>query len=112
MTDLFCDPHAHDALIVLVSGAVTLALRFLPFLTFGRRTPAIVAYLGRVLPGAIMPMLAVYCLRNVNLTAAPYGAPEFLACAVAALLHVRLRSLLLSVLCGTACYMFLVQTAF
>ena len=108
MTELFCGPHAHDTLIVLVSGAVTLALRFLPFLTFGRRTPAIVAYLGRVLPGAIMPMLAVYCLRNIN----PTGAPELLSCAVAALLHIRLRSLLLSVLCGTACYMLLVQTAF
>ena len=49
----------HAGLIVAVTALVTVGLRFLPFLIFGenRKTPEIVAYLGRVLPFAIMGML-------------------------------------------------------
>ena len=53
--------NLHSALIVAVAAAVTIALRFLPFLIFGenRKTPPLVAYLGQVLPYAIMGMLVV-----------------------------------------------------
>ena len=51
---------------VLVSAAVTAALRFAPFLIFGRgkETPELVLYLGKVLPFAIMGMLVVYCMKD------------------------------------------------
>ena len=90
------------------------ALRFLPFLLFGgkRETPPFIAYLGRVLPSAIMAMLVVYCLRNVQLSASPFGIPELLSCAVVVLLHVWKRSTILSILGSTACYMLLVQLIF
>ncbi|MBR1671580.1 MAG: branched-chain amino acid transporter permease [Fretibacterium sp.] len=102
----------HALLLIVVCGAVTLLLRALPFLTFGRRTPPVILYLGRVLPYAIMGMLVVYCLRGVAPLEAPHGAPEFIACAAVALLHLWRRNTLLSIVGGTACYMLLVQLVF
>lgn len=49
----------HAALLVAVMAIVTALLRFLPFLVFGKNnTPSFILYLGRVLPFAIMGMLA------------------------------------------------------
>jgi len=107
-------PNLHSALIVAVAALVTIALRFLPFVIFSgnKQTPPFVAYLGRVLPYAIMGMLVVYCLRNVNLLAAPYGAPEFIACLIVAGLHLWKRNTLISIIGGTAAYMLMVQLVF
>lgn len=104
----------HSILIVAVAALVTIALRFLPFAIFSgsKQTPPFVAYLGRVLPYAIMAMLVVYCLRNVNLAATPHGAPEMLACLIVAGLHLWKRNTLVSIIGGTASYMLMVQLVF
>ena len=101
-------------LMIAVITLVTMGLRFLPFLIFGenRKTPAVVAYLGKVLPYAIMGMLVVYCLKDIKVTAAPFGIPEAIGCAVVVLLHVWKRNTLLSIGTGTICYMLLVQLIF
>ncbi len=106
------DMHAFG--IVAVAALVTVALRFLPFLIFrgDRETPAYIAYLGKVLPFAIMGMLVVFCLKGVSLAAAPHGIPEFLSCLLVVLLHVWKRNTLLSIAGGTVCYMLLVQMVF
>ena len=107
-------PNLHSALLIAVMALVTAALRFLPFLIFGenRKTPPLVAYLGQVLPFAIMGMLVVYCLKDVSVTTAPFGIPELVGCAVVALLHIWKRNTLLSIGAGTLCYMLLVQFVF
>ena len=99
---------------ILVIALVTAALRFLPFLVFGRSgtAPAWVTYLGKVLPYAIMGMLVVYCLRNTDFTSASHGLPELISCAVVILLHAWKSNTLLSIGLGTACYMLLVQFVF
>ena len=104
----------HAVLLVAVTSAVTILLRFLPFAIFSgnRKTPAYVTYLGKVLPYAIMGMLVVFCLKGVSLTAAPYGLPEAIACVLVILLHVWKRNTLISILGGTVCYMVLVQMVF
>lgn len=106
--------NLHSILIVAVTAAITIALRFLPFLIFGenRKTPPLVAYLGQVLPYAIMGILVVYCLKGMDFTAAPFGIPEIIGCAVVAGLHVWKRNTLLSIGLGTVCYMLLVQFVF
>lgn len=106
--------NLHAALMVAVAAIVTAALRFLPFLVFGgkRETPPFVAYLGKVLPCAIMGMLVVFCLKGVSFTAAPHGIPELLSCALVVILHLWRRSTLLSIVGGTVCYMLLVQLVF
>ena len=104
----------HTIATIAVAALVTIGLRFLPFLIFGenRKTPPIISYLGQVLPFAIMGMLVVYCLKDVSLTAAPFGIPEILGCITVALLHIWKRNTLLSIGAGTVIYMILVQFVF
>ena len=104
----------YAAALIAIAAAVTALLRFLPFLILGekRKTPAVIEHLGKVLPFAIMGMLVVYCLKDIQLTSAPFGIPEIIGCAVVALLHIWKRSTLLSIGAGTVCYMLLIQYVF
>lgn len=86
--------------------------RWLPFVLFRKEPPAVVTYLGGVLPCATMGLLVVYCLKGVAWTAAPHGLPELLAIAAVAVLHRWKGNVLLSIAGGTALYMVLVQTVF
>ena len=100
--------------MVAVSTVVTALLRFLPFLLLrkGHKTPAIITYLGKVLPCAIMGMLVVYCMKDVSFLSRPYGIPELLGCLLVALLHIWRRNTLLSIGVGTVAYMLMVQFLF
>ena len=100
--------------VVLMVMLGTVCTRFLPFLLFpeNREAPAVVLYLGKVLPPAMRGLLVVYCLRSVDLTAGSHGLPEFLAVALTAALQLWKRSSLLSIAAGTALYMVLVQNVF
>lgn len=104
----------HSAVLVAVIAVVTAALRMAPFLVFGgrRETPAYIIYLGKVLPFALIGMLVVFCFKNVSFAAAPFGLPELIAGLLTAGLHIWRRNTLLSVGCGTVCYMLLVQLVF
>lgn len=104
----------HSVWIIVTATLVTMATRFLPFLIFGngKKTPAIITYLGKVLPYAIMGMLVVYCMKDVAFLSAPYGIPELLGCVVVAILHLWKRNSLLSIGVGTVFYMVLVQLVF
>lgn len=102
------------ALTVAIISLVTILLRFLPFLIFrgNRETPKVVTYLGQVLPFAIMSMLVVFCLKGMSFAAPRYGLPEIIACTLVAVLHAWKHNTLLSILCGTVCYMLLIQLVF
>ncbi len=104
----------YSLLLIAVISAVTLMIRFLPFILFpaGKETPRYIAYLGRVLPYAVMGMLVIYCLKNISFAASPFGVPELLAVALVAGLHLWKRNTLVSIGAGTVCYMLLVQLVF
>ncbi len=104
----------HDVWMIVVAVLVTAATRFIPFLIFRKKesTPPIITHLGQVLPCAIIGMLVVYCLKDIQFLHAPFGAPELIACGVVALLHIWKRNSLLSIGVGTVCYMLLVQLVF
>jgi len=57
-------------------------------------------------------MLVVYCLKNVTPLSCPYALPEGIAAAVVVLLHLWRRNTLLSIVCGTAVYILLIQFVF
>ena len=97
------------AILVATMAVVTMLTRFLPFIVLRGETPPYVAYLGRVLPAAIMGMLVVYCLRDVNVVAAPHGLPELVAVVCVVALQAWRRNALVSILAGTVTYMALVQ---
>ena len=104
--------NTHAALLVTVMAAVTMLLRFLPFLLFRKQTPPYITYLGEVLPAAIIGMLVVFCLKDTVVTRAPFGAPELIAGLSVVGLQAWKRNSLASILGGTALYMVLVQAVF
>ena len=99
---------------IIVVSAVTILLRFIPFLIFNsnRPTPSIILWLGKVLPYAIMGMLVVYCLKDIAFSQYPYGLPELISCAAVIILHIWKRNSLISIAGGTICYMILIQIVF
>ncbi len=103
---------AYSALLVAIMSAVTILLRAAPFLVFKKKAPAWVMYLGQVLPAAIIGMLVIYCLKDITLLTAPFGAPELIAGLLVVGLHAWKRNVLLSILAGTAAYMLLTQLVF
>ena len=101
--------HSHAALLVGAMALVTMILRFLPFVAFRREIPPYVSYLGEVLPPAIIGMLVVYCLKDVQITSSPFGLPELAAAVTVILAQWKSRNLLVSILSGTAAYMILIR---
>ena len=95
---------------VVIMAAVTIVLRFAPFLIFsgGRKTPAIVTYLGKVLPCAIMGMLVVFCLKDTSFASVSAFLPQLIASAVVVLSYLWKKNTLLSIIAGTAVYMLMV----
>lgn len=102
----------HSALLILIMAVVTWALRFLPFLIFRKKTPAYIVYLGEVLPAALIGMLVIYCLREVNVTASPFGLPELIAGLSVVALQWWRRNSLISIVAGTVIYMVLINFVF
>ena len=106
--------NAHTFYAIAVMALITALLRFLPFLIFKGKsdTPEIVAKLGRLLPSAVIAMLVVYCMKDVDFTASASYLPALLASVLVGVLHTWKRNILLSVITGTVAYMLLVQFVF
>lgn len=100
--------------IVAVIALVTAALRFLPFVIFrgSGKVPKIIEKLGRILPFSVMGMLVIYCLKGVHFSSLSGFLPLLIACTVVGVLYVWKRNTLISIICGTVCYMVLVQVVF
>ena len=103
-------------LLTAVTAGVTFLLRALPFLLFGtgKRPPALVLCIGKVLSPAAIAMLVVYCFACYAKDRPPadhmFGLAETAAAVVVVVLQLWKRNPLLSILAGTAVYMILVQT--
>lgn len=98
-------------LSILIMVAGTQLTRFLPFLCFppGRKIPDYLRYLGSALPGAIMGMLVIYCLKDVSFTTPPFALPTVAALAVIVVLHLWKHNTFLSLAFGTAVYMICIR---
>lgn len=77
----------------------------------GKEPPAVITYLGKVLPCAVIGLLVVFCLKDVT-ESTHYGLPEMIAILFIVVLHKWKKSTLLSIGGGTVFYMVLVQTIF
>lgn len=103
----------HAVMAIVIMSAVTMFIRFLPFVIFkNRETPKFIKYLGDVLPYSVMGMLVVYCLKDMDITAVKGFLPQVLGVAFVVVLHAWRRNALLSIGLGTVFYMFLVQIVF
>lgn len=95
--------------IIATMSITTIVIRFLPFLVFRKKTPEYITYLGEVLPPAIVGMLVIYCLKDINFTVKYFGIFELIAVAVVVGLQAWKRNSLISILTGTVVYMLLIQ---
>lgn len=100
-------------IVITIAAAVvaTVLTRALPFAVFSekRPLPKFIRYLGKLLPGAIFGLLVIYCFKSVNVFSFPYGIPEFIAALTVVAVHLWRRSMLISVISGTAVYMIILQ---
>ena len=104
----------YSTAILIIVASVTGLTRALPYLLFGRKKelPGVILYLGTVLPASIMIILVIYCLRNINFTAFPYGMAELISIGVVIAAQLTKKNTFLSIFLGTACYMILIRTFF
>lgn len=102
-----------SVITILAVVAGTVLTRFLPFLIFpeGKTPPGYIAWLGTVLPHAVIGLLVVYCLKDAVFSVY-HGLPEMIAIGFIFLLHKWKKNTLLSIAGGTAAYMVLVQHFF
>ncbi|WP_432698609.1 branched-chain amino acid transporter permease [Marinobacterium sp. YM272] len=103
-------PDTYLLSFIALSAMATFLTRALPFLLFSRQADhPLLQFLGRYLPPVLMVLLVIYALKT------PLVSGEGLVQSVLALLtvvglHLLLRNALVSILGGTFCYMWLVQT--
>ncbi len=101
-------------ILILAITAGTQLTRWLPFLLFpeNKKPPKVVTYLGKVLPPAMMGLLVVYCLKNVNFISVSNWLPEMISIICVVIIHKWKHNMLLSIAGGTLVYMVLVQIVF
>jgi branched-subunit amino acid transport protein AzlD len=89
---------------------IILFTRLLPFLFFHKKhPPEILSYLEQNIPPLIMLLLVLYCLKGVQWTSVPYGSPELGAIAIVVMVHLWKSNALLSIVSGTASYMYIIK---
>lgn len=97
------------ALIASVATAILLfLLRAFPFLVFSKKDPpALVRFIEKYIPSMIIAILIVYCLKDIQFTAAPFGLPAIAGIVVTAGLHLWRNNAMISIFGGTIIYMVL-----
>ncbi|MDG4667508.1 AzlD domain-containing protein [Mycobacterium sp. 236(2023)] len=102
--------NGYIALLVVVSAAVTWALRALPFAVLAPlRGSAVVKYLSVHMPVGVMVILAIYTLSTVVGDTPRQVGWLAVAVVVTAGLHLWRRQALVSILVGTATYVTLMS---
>ena len=96
----------HTILLILVMSVVTFSLRGVPFLIFSgkKEIPPVIEYLSNVLPGAVLGMLVIYCLKDMG----SHGFAELIGAGIVVLVQIYKRNTILSIVAGTLCYMMLI----
>lgn len=89
----------------------TMTTRFLAFLLFPahKKTPDLIKYLAKVLPGAALGLLVIYSFKDIDFMQATYGLPEIIASFIVILLHLWKKKMILSISVGTISYILLLQ---
>lgn len=100
--------------IIAIVAVCTFATRLFPFLVFGRKgePSPMIRFLGKALPPAVMAILIIYCLKNVDFLLPASVLPQLISILLVILLHLWKRNNLLSIGLGTVCYMFMIQCVF
>ena len=98
------------AVAIAVIALITWLLRAVPFLLLGRRKlTGMVLYLGKVLPPAIMAILVVYCLKNLDFLAPNHGLEQMIPVLLVVGVQLWRKNTLLSILVGVVSHMAIIR---
>jgi branched-subunit amino acid transport protein AzlD len=105
------DRLIYGIMLILLMAVLTYGARLFPYLLFGRRdrAPSIIVYLGAVLPPAVMILLIVYCLRDIDILHYPWGIPSFASIASVFILYRLTKNNLIAMIFGTLAFMVLLR---
>jgi branched-subunit amino acid transport protein AzlD len=97
--------------VIVASALVTYFLRALPFLLFHgeRKMPKTLKNLGEILPGAIMAVLIIYCLKGAKSDPIGTGIPGLAAVLLVAFTYKWKHNTFFSIIAGTVLYMLLLN---
>lgn len=96
---------------ILIMGVAVELTRFAPFLLFRNmdKLPPVIEYLGKVLPGAMMGMLIIYCFKDIQINSTHEMIPAAGGIISIVLIHLYKKNTILSIFLGTAVYMLLLR---
>jgi Predicted branched-chain amino acid permeases (azaleucine resistance) len=98
------------AVAIAVIALVTWLLRAVPFLLLGRRKlSGMVLYLGKMLPPAIMAILVVFCLKNLDFLTPGYALDQLIPIALVIGVQLWRKNTLLSILVGVVSHMAMIR---
>lgn len=97
--------------LILLAALITFLLRLFPFLIFNdkRKMPESLIKLGKVLPGAIMAVLIIYCLKDVGTQFMTTGIPQIVAVLIVGITYKWKHNTMLSIFTGTVTNMLLIH---
>lgn len=106
--------------LILLSAVLTFTLRAFPFLIFNKKfskreeLPKRVAYVGDMLPMAIMATLVVYCMKDITTSRIPEEIfssvlPMIGGVALTTVVHLWKKNTILSITLGTLAYMIFIR---
>lgn len=101
----------HRLVLTLILVIGTQLTRWLAFLIFpeNQKIPPFIHFLGNHLPPALMGLLVVYALKNVDIFTSPYGIPDLIAAGITVLAYRWKENIALGILSGTGAYIFLIR---
>ncbi len=96
--------------VTLIMSLITFVTRALPFALFKyREPPRLLRRIEEDLPAAIMVILVLFCIKDIQPAQWPHGIPEAAGIAAVIALHLLRRNAMLSIAGGTALYMILIR---
>lgn len=99
---------------IFIIALVTFLIRLSPFVIFSKhaKTPDWIKYLGKFLSPAVMGMLIILSIKDINMMDYSKSMPILISVSSTILIHVWKRNNLISIIGGTSIYMILVQNIF
>ncbi len=95
-------------LTILFTALLLAFYRAFPFLIFSKReVPAALKFVEKSLPPLIIAVLLVYCFKDLDFSARPFGAPNFIALVAVIALHLWKKNSMISIFGGTILFMIL-----
>ena len=103
---------ASQTFITVFALALGAALtRLLPPILFpnGKKHPKLIDDLTPMIPPAVIGMLVVFSLKDINFMSQSHGIPKIVSVAAVVALHLWKRNMIFTIIFGTALYMVLIR---